>query len=128
MDSSHVDYRCFVWERARVVAIAGDSKAVLLDLGTGALRISLDLVLIDKPSLDVIDFLSGDSGRLLAIGSTRRVFVLNDECDVIASYSPKGPVVSLESISEEYLTLREFDVKDPRCPVVRRDVAIASPR
>jgi hypothetical protein len=70
----------------------------------------------------LIEFLPGESRHILSIVSTKRVIVIDDQLRIRTTYEPKGFIASVEHVSANHLSLREYDVDDPRCPIVERAV------
>ncbi len=124
-DSRHVDFRGFVWQRAGVVVLAGYPRAVVIDLADGKTRKVIELAFVDKSSLDLLDLVPATNQRFLAVASSKRVVVLDDRLRIHGSYEPDGFLAEVERVTIDGVSLREYNVDEPECPIVSRMIRFA---
>lgn len=75
-------------------------------------------------SMELLDLVTSADGDLLAIASTKRVIVLDEELKTRAGYEPDGVLAGLVRVDRAALIVREYDVTNPDCPVIENRVSL----
>jgi hypothetical protein len=122
-DSQYEDYAALFWESGFCFVVAGASKAVLVDLATGEVRREYKLRFLGRSSLDLLQLRLTPEGDQLVIASSRRLVVLNWNLQPILDYTPPGPIAKVEAVHADGISVGEYDVDDPECPLVTKRVS-----
>jgi hypothetical protein len=119
-DSVSRDFVAAYWPAANVVALAGDSKAVLVSLVDGTPRLEIPLEFTGQSSLDVLELLVLVEPPALIVVSTRRVYALDPHPLTRWVWDPDGIVKSASVASPGVIVVEYYDVVDPALPLLSR--------
>jgi hypothetical protein len=106
--------------------IAGDPKAVLLNIDSGTVVAEVPLVFSGQSSLDVLEFISAPDGKTLAIVSTGRVVGVDCDGHERWAFRPKFLLQRVEAITPNGFTLIGFDMDEAKTPMRRCSALFAT--
>lgn len=116
-DVDSVDYRALYWEAARLVVVAGDEQAYLLDAQDGSVRRELRL----GSRASSFDFVAAFVLRgvpMAVIACSKVVRVVDLAAEVVGEHWFRGPVTAVREGRPGELVISYYDVDTAEVPLV----------
>ncbi len=121
--SNICDFRAALFAYGSLLLVAGNNKAVSVDLASGAVLAEATLHQTNIASLDVLiaQEIPGGSGL---VASARRIVAFDNSGIPSHEWDLPGPVTRVLSVDRETIRIKRYDVDDPMLPEIEETLAI----